>query len=580
MLVGGRELVRILGCLALGACLVACAPAFASGSGGPDSFVEARGPRLLPEVKLSALLEDGEPEKVAKGQAGRKAQKSLSRSIGLPGWWGYEKTERSSSAAFLPFFYKYKDAQVSILHFWPFYGHKKTVVDTWDPILRYVKHPPFETHYVLWPFFRHTTYAHGATQVDLPWPLVQLWADKNRFHAHLLPLLWVDIRRDNTGSVVLFPFFWQLAGKESRATVLFPVYWDIKTPEKELWHLWPIYGYSKAVEAGGVMRHRVMLAFPLLRHTRRWDPQKPKNAQPIDREIDVLWPLIKFRYGPLIEQYHLFPFFFGKMYRRDTEDGKTKLDTRYFIAPPVFWYWSNPRATYFHLWPYGISRTRDNDEKRYDLAWPLLSIHTIKTAGVLEVSVPFYLALFKYESRRTEIDPRKPQNQARFTAVRLFPVFNYRSGPASIVFGDARLGGRGTYWSIFPLVRYKSLESSEGVEISGPAIFPIFNYTSKSVIVHFSDRSVRGRSIYCQLFPLFAYQSTPALFRMVLNPLFSYSRKLSMTRDSEVRLYGAGGLLFSYTSDLRGYDFRILTGLFGFGRKHDDSYIRLFWAKF
>ena len=45
-------------------------------------------------------------------------------------------------------------------------------------------------------------------------------------------------------------------------------------------------------------------------------------------------------------------------------------------------------------------------------------------------------------------------------------------------------------------------------------------------------------------------------------------------------MYGAGGLLFSYKANIQGYDFRILTGLFGFGRKHDDKYLRLFWAKF
>lgn len=498
-----------------------------------SSMSETGQARFLPRLRLSCLFEDNEPE-TAKLDDAETEEKSKSYRLGLPGWWGYEKTEQTSSAAFLPFYYRYAGPEVSIRHFWPFYGRKTRKFQ-------------YDTHYALWPFLRYTRYESGSTQVDMPWPFLQVYGGSRVFHVHLFPLIWADIGPGDKGSVVLFPVFWHFIAEKSRTTIFLPVYWDIRTPEVELRHVWPLYGYSKA--AGW---HRQMLGFPLLRYTRRWDPDKPVEDQPADRQIDFLWPFVKLRLGPMHKQFHLFPFYFGKTYYRDKEDGKTKLHERYFWALPFFWYQSNRYATYLQIWPYGISRTRDGDERRIDIAWPLLSIHTIKSTEVLEISIPFLLSIFKYESRPT--------------------------------------------------------------------------------VVHFKDHSTKGRSVSVRLFPFLSYRKSPAVRHLSVNPLFTYNRQLSQEQEAYIRLSVVGGLvflrqslrsrlswqflvriatydrsedgekrlrflwwtckwgkgksyyqfqpIFRYTADEDGYDFRLLTGLFGVGREKDKSYTRLFWVKF
>lgn len=449
----------------------------------------------VPKLKLPSLLQPEEQE-----EAQEEQEQEDSRSFGLPGWWGYEKTQKSTSGAFIPFYYRYKDNEYSISHFWPFYGRK-------------TKKHQYDTHYSLWPFLRHTTYENGTTQVDFPWPFAQIRAGARRFHMHLFPVLSVNILEDNKGSVTLFPFFFHAVGDSGKRTVFFPVYWDMEFPEGKLWHLWPVYGYSKAPGW-----HRVLLGFPLFRHTRRWDPKTPMRDQPVDRQIDLLWPFIKLRLGPLNKQFHIFPFYYGKTYYRDKEDGKTKLDKRYCYLPPAFWYYSDLDETHFHIWPFGISRTRDGDEKKYQIAFPLLEIHTIKKTKVLEISIPAFLALFKYESR--------------------------------------------------------------------PAV------------VKFRTHSTRGRSVALRIYPVFSYRSNPMITHLSVNPLFTYNRQLSRDEDIYTRLSVVGGIVFlkqrfrekmawhfllgtaSYKSDVDGYDFRILYGLFGLGRKDKDKYLRLFWIKF
>lgn len=467
--------MKVSACLIFAFLVLLCAPVFAAGE-----LSDAR------RVGLWTLFEpDGE-------QAQDEGVKPAPGKFGLPGWWGYEQTRDSYKAAFLPFYYRYEDADVSITHFWPLYGHKSR--KGW-----------FDTHYTLWPFFRYTKHEDGATQIDMPWPFVSLYESKERFSLRIFPLLHIDIKEEKEGAIVVFPIFWHVVGEENRGTVFFPFYWDIKTPEQEFWHLWPLSGYWKAPGY-----RRTMLGFPLFSYTRRWDPQKPIGDQPADRQIDLLWPLIRYRSGPGVKQYGFLPF---------------------------FWYGRNRYATYFHLWPYSISKTHDGDEKKINIAYPLLYIHTKKSIGLTEVAVPAPpggLSIFRYRSVKDQ-----------YVLCQLFPLFSYVS--------DKR---------------------TRSVRISGPAIVSIFNYTSQPHIARFADHSVKGRSVSCQLFPVFAYHSSPKNFSITVAPLFSYSRKLDAYENSEIQFHS---LLFSYAAGPKGYDFRILTGLFGFGRRHDNSYIRLLW---
>jgi len=447
------------------------------------------------DIMLSKLFTEDEKEESAQ-QTEAPAPAS---GFGLPGWWGYGETKDHFKAGFFPFYYRYRDDNYSITHIWPLYGYKN-------------RKQQYETHYLLYPFFRYTSYQNDAKQVECPWPFVLYYKGSRKFHFHIFPLLWADVAGEWENTAVLFPVFWHFKKKESRTSIVFPVYWDIKIPEARLWHLWPIYGYSS-----GAGWHRTLYGFPLLRYTRRWDPDTDINDQPADRQVDFVWPFIKLRLGPLNKQFHLFPFYYGKIYEKDPEDGKIKLNTRYCWLPPLFWYHSNPRAVYLHIWPVGVSKTRDGDEKRYDIAFPLLSIHSIKSKDTYEISIPFLLAFFKYERRATIVQFNKYWTKGYNTSIRLWPVFNYSSRPGH-----------------------------------------------KYVAVH---------------------------------PLFSYRKRLSMDEEAESTFSVAAGLLFhhrqyltktqwhfllgvaSYKSDEDGYDFRILAGLLGLGRKDDDSYFRLFWLK-
>jgi hypothetical protein len=507
--------------------MLLCAQAFADESQGDT--IPNRVPR---DTILSSLFQAGEGEQEqGEEEKEEKQPESDSHSFGLPGWWGHEKTARSSSSAFLPFYYRYKDPEFSIKHFWPVYGRK-------------TKKYQYDTHYSLWPFLRYTTYESGATQVDFPWPFLQVYGGGKEFRAHLLPILWVNIKGPDEGSVVLFPIFFHHASPQSRTTVLFPIYWDLRVPEGGLWHLWPLYGYSKAPGW-----HRTLFGFPLLRYTRRWDPDKPVDEQPADRQVDLLWPFIKLRLGPLNKQFHFFPFYYGKTYYRDAEDEKIKLDKRYCYLPPVFWYYCDREEVHFHLWPFGISRTHDGDEKILHIAFPLLWIHTIKSTKVLEISIPAFLALFKYESRPFTVTFEKYSTKGRDVAVRLYPFFSYRSNPMLL------------HLSVNPIFTYNwQLRTEKDA------------YTRLSVVggLIFMRQSFRNKLSWQLLAGLASYNRSEIGDKHLRILYWTYKRK----KDKSSYQFEP---LFRYAGDKKGYDFRILTGLFGFGRRGEDSYVRLLW---
>ncbi len=477
----------------------------------------------------------------AEGEPGEKPARKLELKFGLPGFWGYQRTKDYSSTSFLPFYYRYKDSETSIEHFWPVYGRK-------------VRKNQFTTHYSLWPFLRHTTYADGATQVDCPWPFVSLYGSKNYFRAHVFPLLWVSLGRGKEGKVVIFPLYWHVVGERSRTTLLLPFYWDIKDEKHEYRHLWPLAGWSSGL-AGKNNQFRYsqfMLGFPLLRYTRRWDASIPVEEQAADRQVDLLWPLVKMRFGPYARQFRLFPFYWGKTYYKDREDGKTKLETRTFYLLPFFLYHSNRDATYFHLWPYGVDSSRDGDEKRYHFAFPLLAIHKIKPIDYVKVSVPFWLALFSYESKAQTVHFKDQSTRGRSLSIRLYPLFSYRSSP------DKK------QLSINPLFTYtREVKPSRDV------------YTRLSVVggLAFLRQSLRSKLSWQVMFRVATYDRNEAgdkRFRLLWWTC-EWERKKSYYQFEPV---------FRYSSGEEGYDFRVLTGLFGFGRRKDNKYLRLFWIKF
>jgi hypothetical protein len=184
----------------------------------------------------------------------------------------------------------------------------------------------------------------------------------------------------------------------------------------------------------------------------------------------------------------------------------------------IFWYYSDRDETHFHLWPYGISRTRDGKEKRLQLAFPLLEIHTIKETKVLEIAIPSFLALFKYESRPAIVEFRTHTTKGRSVSLRLYPFFSYRSNPMSF------------HLSVNPIFTYNRQLSKD----EDP-------YTRLSVVGGIVFLKQKFRS------------------RMAWHFLLGTA---------------------SYSSDVDGHDFRILYGLFGLGRKDKDKYLRLFWIKF
>jgi hypothetical protein len=521
--------LRLLSLLVFVLGMLACASAYAAGETGP-----------LPERKLSALFQ--EDENAPAEPDGEEAQETEepeeeAREFGLPGFWGSRETAEAKSKAFLPFYYRYKSPDVSIGHYMLLYGHEFRKEES-------------DTYYFLATLFRYTSYEDGGTQVALPWPVLQFYAGPQGFRGRLFPLLWIDAGEEKSHAVV-FPLFWHYVTEKTRTTLLVPVYWDIRTPEYRLWHLWPVYGYSK-----GKSWSQTLVGFPLFRHTYHWNPEKPRGEQPVDREIDLLWPLVKFRHGPLHSQYHIFPFFYGKLYEHDKEDGKTKLHTRYFVVPPVFWYWSNPKAVYWHVWPVGISGSRDGEEKRYDIAFPLLSIHTFKKANLLEISIPFGLALFKYESGPTYIDIRDEDKIFRITGrtrkIRLFPIFGYQSFESEVM----------DYFTIalHPVFAYSTVTADEKTSTQFSLVGGlVFRHLSKPDELQW--QALLGAAGYKR--------------DKDNNKYFNLLWWSCKWEEEETTLQFEP--LFYYTEKKDDYDFRVLTGIFGFGRKEKDSYIRLLW---
>jgi hypothetical protein len=513
--------------------LMLCVNAYASGERAPELG-----------IRLSALFQPEEPQ--GEPAAAEKAAEEKTRKFGLPGWWGYKRTANARSTAFLPFYYGYRDDKVAMQHFWPLYGWKKTTDSTAHPLNPTVRYPPYDTRYVLWPFFRYTSYADGAKQVDFPWPFNQVYAGPKKFGMHLFPLLWVSHAGRSDSSVVFFPLYWHFFREKSRARVIFPVYWDIKVPEGRLWHLWPIYGYSK-----GKGYSCKLFGFPLLRYIRRWEPDKPPEDQPADRQVDLVWPFVKLRLGPLNKQFHLFPLYYGKTYYHDKEENRTKLFKRYCYLLPLFWYYSDREERHFHLWPFGISRTHDGSLKKIHIAFPLLSIFTRKSDELVEVSFPTFISLFKYQSRAEIVDYKEKMymRKGRSVSVRLFPLFSYRKNSLSYHL----------------------------------SVNPIFAYNSSSVTGYSRFTLVGGL--------LFLHQKmhTRLAWHLLLG-LTSYNRMDNGDRSFRMLFWQCKWEkektvwqfepLFHYRSDKKGYDMRFLTGLFGFGKRDNDGYLRLFWVKF
>lgn len=526
-------MAKVFGGLAFLAALFLCTEALASGEDAPELG-----------IRLSALFQA--EEQPDESDSAEKETPDEARSFGLPGWWGYERTRSSRRAAFLPFYYSYRDDKVSLQHFWPLYGWKKTEESTQHPLSPSVTYPPYDTRYVLWPFFRYTSYADGAKQVDFPWPFNQVYAGPNRFGMHIFPLLWVSHTGRKSSSAVFFPLYWQFLTAKSRARVVFPFYWDVKVPEGRLWHLWPLYGYSKG--AGYSCR---LLGFPLLRYVRRWDPDRPVEDQPADRQVDFVWPFVKLRSGPLHKQFHLFPFYYGKTYYHDREEDRTKLYKRYCYLLPVFWYYSDRDERHFHLWPFGISRTHDGSLKKIHIAFPLLSIFKRESDELVEVCFPTFISLFKYESRAELVDYKEQMymRKGRSVAVRLFPLFSYRSNSVSY------------HLSVNPLFTYNS------DKITG---YSRFTLVGGLVFLH---QKMNTRLAWHLLLGLSSYNrqvNGDKSFRMLWWQCKWENGKTTYQFEP----------LFHYRSGKKGYDMRFLTGLFGFGRENGDGYMRLFWVKF
>jgi hypothetical protein len=261
------------------------------------------------------------------------------------------------------------------------------------------------------------------------------------------------------------------------------------------------------------------------------------------------------RTAPNLFHCRLFPIYYGRDYSL-TEGGKRgECVSRYFHILPIFWYYDYPDRKLFHLWPYGYLKSKDGKESHSYLAFPIVHIHRYEPQGLLQVSIPAGLALFKYESINARVETVEGALTGKQREVRLFPLLKLLTRP-------------GKFELVTLPVTYRDVidDRREKHSYANVLLYSFYGEWHKEysqwrlfyALSHY-ERSDEGSKLHLlDLTFLFDWQ------------FFSY---VSKKEEGRVEL----SPLFKYKSRGDDYEFNTALGLFGWGRRESDNYVRLLW---
>jgi hypothetical protein len=447
----------------------------------------------------------------------------------------YLKHSPDRTTVFAPFVWADSGKDFSTWLFYPFFGHSE-----WKD---------GEKYYLAFPFFSYAHYKSGKEVVDAPLPLLRHSNGPEGAWFHLFPFIWYDVRPDGNGVRILFPIFYDVSDASTHFTLLFPLYWDYASDGSSFFMLLPFYGHSEAEDY-----RSVMLGPPLFSYTARRLPQQRELGY-CDKQIDLAWPVLMVRNTPNLFHFRLFPIYYGRDYSLTEGSKREETISSYFHIVPIFWYYDYPDSKLFHLWPYGYLKSKDGKESHHYLAFPLVHIHIYEPQGRFEVNIPAALALFKYESINASVETAEGKLTGTQREIRLFPVFKLLTRPGKFELVSLPV----TYREQIDVRREKYsyvnvlLWSFFGEWYKDDSEWRLFYALS-----HYEGSKEGSEFHLLDLTFLFEWQ------------LFSY-----VSKKEEGRLELSP--LFKYKSRRDDYEFNTIFGLFGWGRKEGDNYLRLFW---
>ena len=175
---------------------------------------------------LKAKGEKGEDTFVTWGYARHRGRTELD--MITPFYWHYRDPDIGLDQKLLfPFLYSRTSPRESNQVFFPFWGH-------------FERFGISETTWIT-PFFQHTTHLRG-------------WS------TNIHPILYLGRNGYRTHTVVA-PFFWDFAGRQSRATVGFPVYWRFANRESVSQLVGNVYYHEQKVKNGLDWEFHIFPAF-------------------------------------------------------------------------------------------------------------------------------------------------------------------------------------------------------------------------------------------------------------------------------------------------------------------------------
>ncbi len=132
--------------------------------------------------------------------------------------WGYARHRgRTELDMITPFYWHYRDPDIQL--------DQKLLF----PFL-YSRTSPRESNQVFFPFWGHFE-RYGVSETTFITPFFQHTHDLRGWQTNIHPILYTG-RSGHDSHTVVAPFFWDFAGRESRATVVFPVFWRFSDREQ------------------------------------------------------------------------------------------------------------------------------------------------------------------------------------------------------------------------------------------------------------------------------------------------------------------------------------------------------------
>jgi hypothetical protein len=467
------------------------------------------------------------------GLAAWRTNRETFTSWAIPLYYFKRSPERKTVLA--PFIYTDSGKDFSTWLFYPFFGHSK-----WRE---------GEKYYFGFPFFSYAHYKSGRQVIDAPFPLIKYSSGPDGSWFHLFPFIWYDADPAGDGVLVVFPTLWARSAADSHLTLLFPVYWDYASGDSSFFMVLPFYGYSEAQDY-----RSDMVGFPLFSYATRRIPDYRELGY-CDRQVDLVWPIFMLRTAPHVFHFRLFPIYYGKDYNLTESAARGEATSTYFYIFPIFWYHDYPDSQLFHLWPYGYLKSKDGKESHYYLAFPLVHVHRYEPQGLLEVSIPLGLPLFKYESINATVDTLEGKLTGKQRNVWLFPIFYLLTRPGTFEFVSLPLTYR------------------EQIDYTGEK----YSYTN-ILFWSFSGKWYKDESDWRLFYALLHYEGSKdsaGFYVLDLTFLLDWQLFSYVSKKEEERLELSP--IFKYRSEKGDYEFDTLLGLFGWGRKKGDTYLKLLW---